>query len=61
MDPRIVDYILANQGGSTREAIREELIKAGHDPAEVDRAWVALTTPDPDTAGPGLGAASGPT
>jgi hypothetical protein len=55
MDPKLVDYILANQGRYTREAIREELTKAGHDPAEIDRAWVALTTPDRDaTAGPGF-------
>jgi len=55
MDPKLVDYILANRGRYTREAIRQRLIEAGHDPAEVDRAWVALTTPDRDaTAGPGF-------
>ena len=48
MDPRIADYITANRKKYTRQAIRQQLIDAGHDPAEVDRTWAALETPDPD-------------
>ena len=36
MDPKIVDYIQANRTRYTREAIREQLIAAGHDPRAVD-------------------------
>lgn len=55
MDPRIVDFIRANRQRFTREAIRQQLIEAGHDPAEIDATWAALDAPDPDeTAGEGF-------
>lgn len=38
MDPRIDDYIRVNRGTYNDQAIREQLIAAGHDPAEVDTA-----------------------
>jgi len=39
MDPKIDDYIWENRERYTREAIREQLVAAGHDPAAVDAAW----------------------
>jgi len=48
MDPRIADYIRANRKKYTREVIREQLVKAGHDPSEIDATWAALDAPDPD-------------
>jgi len=48
MDPKIADYIARNQGRYTREAIRQQLIDAGHDPADIDATWAILDTPDPD-------------
>lgn len=55
MDPRIADYIRANRARYTREAIRQQLIDAGHDPAEIDRTWAILDTPDADdVAGEGF-------
>jgi hypothetical protein len=55
MDPRITDYIRANRGRHTREAIRNQLIEAGYDPAAIDRTWAILDTPDADdVAGPGF-------
>ncbi len=48
IDPRIADYITANRRKYTRQAIRQQLIDAGHDPAEVDRTWAALEAKDPD-------------
>ncbi len=48
MDPRIADFIRANRETYTRQAIRERLINAGHDPAAIDATWAALETPDPD-------------
>lgn len=48
MDPRIADYITANRRKYTRQAIRQQLVDAGHDPAEVDRTWAALEAKDPD-------------
>jgi hypothetical protein len=50
MDPRIADYIARNRGKYTREAIRQQLIDAGHDPADIDATWAILDTPDPDEA-----------
>ena len=50
MDPKIADYIARNHGRYTREAIRQQLIEAGHDPADIDRTWAVLDTPDPDEA-----------
>ena len=37
-DP-ITDYIRANLGRYTREAIRAQLIATGHDAAQIDAAW----------------------
>ena len=55
MDPRIADFIRANRRRYTREVIREQLIAAGHDPAEIDATWAALDAPDPDAvAGEGF-------
>ena len=55
MDPRIADFIRDNRQRYTREVIRQQLIEAGHDPAEVDATWAALDAPDPDaTAGEGF-------
>jgi hypothetical protein len=51
MDPRIGDFISKNRKKYTREAITQQLIEAGHDPADVDATWAALDTPDPDEAG----------
>ena len=51
MDPRIADFIAKNQGKYTREAIRQQLIEAGHEPAAIDATWAILDTPDPDEAG----------
>lgn len=55
MDPRIADFIRDNRRRYTREAIRQQLIEAGHEPAAIDATWAALDTPDPDaTAGEGF-------
>ena len=51
MDPRIEEYIRANRRTYTREAIRQQLIDAGHDPAAIDATWEMLHAPDPDEAG----------
>lgn len=52
MDPRIADYIRANRRRYTRDAIRQQLVEAGHAPDEIDATWAALDAPDPDaTAG----------
>jgi hypothetical protein len=48
MDRRIADYISANRHRYTREAIRQQLIAAGFEPAEIDATWAALETPDAD-------------
>ena len=60
MDPRIADFIRDNRRRYTREAIRQQLIQAGHDPAAIDATWAALDAP---TRTPlparGSGAASG--
>lgn len=39
MDDPIRDYITANRDKYTKEAIREQLLAAGHDIASVDEAW----------------------
>ena len=54
MDPRIADYIRAHRRRFTREAIRQKLIDAGHDPADVDATWAALASDPDDTAGEGF-------
>ena len=51
MDPRIGDFISKNRKKYTREAITQQLVEAGHDPADIDATWAALDTPDPDEAG----------
>ena len=38
MDPSIVEYIRANSEKYTKEAIRNQLLAAGHDPADIDAA-----------------------
>jgi hypothetical protein len=52
-------YIEDHRGQFTREAIDAELIKAGHEPEDIARAWMSLETgwrtPDPSALGPGLG------
>jgi hypothetical protein len=55
MDQRIADYIRANRDRYTREAIRQQLVDAGYDPAVIERTWAILDTPDADdVAGPGF-------
>ena len=42
-DPSAIDnYIEQNKSRYTREAIREQLVAAGHDPAAIDDAWERL-------------------
>ena len=53
MDPRIEEYIRKNRGIYTRDALRQQLIAAGHDPGAVDAAL--------DRMGAGSPAASRPT
>jgi hypothetical protein len=43
----IRDYILANRDRYTREAIREQLIAAGHGADDVDRTWEELAATQP--------------
>src|SRR5918995_3973573 len=50
MDQRIADFISANRGKYTREAIRQQLIDAGYSPEAIDATWAVLDTPDPDEA-----------
>lgn len=52
MDQRIADYISANRGKYTREAIRQQLAAAGHDPAAIDAAWERLAAAEPASAKP---------
>jgi len=55
MDPRIADFIRANRKRYNRDVIREQLLKAGHDPADIDATWAVLDAPDPDAvAGEGF-------
>jgi hypothetical protein len=44
----IHDYIRDNRGRYTREAIRQQLLAAGHDAAAIDAAWAMVDAPDPD-------------
>ena len=39
MDPQIDEDIRQNRDRDTREAMRQQLTAAGHDPAAVDAAW----------------------
>jgi hypothetical protein len=50
MDQRIADFISANRGKYTRDAIRQQLIDAGYSPEAIDATWAILDTPDPDEA-----------
>ena len=55
IDPRIADYIRKHRAKYTRDAIRQQLLDAGHAPADVDATWAALDARDPDqTAGEGF-------
>jgi hypothetical protein len=47
MDPQIDEYIRQNRDRYTREAIRDQLTHAGHDPAAVDAAWDRLAASSP--------------
>lgn len=47
MDPRIADYIRANRGQYTREAITQQLVDAGHDRGAVEAAWTRLEDEEP--------------
>ena len=40
--PEVLDYIRANRGTYTREAIERELREAGHDQEAIDAAWRAF-------------------
>ena len=42
MKREIAGYILANRDTYTRDAITQSLIRAGHDPGEIDAAWAAV-------------------
>lgn len=50
MDQRIADFISANRGRYTRDAMRQQLIDAGYSPEAIDATWAILDTPDPDEA-----------
>ena len=47
-DRRIADYISANRGTFTREAITQQLLDAGYEQGAIDATWAVLDTPDPD-------------
>ena len=47
-DRRIADYISANRGKFTREAITQQLLEAGYEQGAIDATWAVLDTPDPD-------------
>jgi hypothetical protein len=51
---KITDYIRANRDRYTREAIRAQLIAAGHDSAAIDAAWDEVgRSAKPDAPAPG--------
>jgi hypothetical protein len=58
MDPKICDYIREHRATNTREAIRAQLIAAGHDPSAIDTAlnetWSESQSP-PTEAGRAAG------
>jgi hypothetical protein len=62
MDPniphqQITEYIRANATKYTREAIREQLIAAGHDPVQIDGVWeLEMSSVREGAAGGGLAA-----
>lgn len=45
-DPVILEYIRANRGGFSREAIDRELRSSGHQPEAIAAAWAALEAED---------------
>ena len=47
-DRRIADYISANRGKFTREAITQQLLESGYEREAIDATWAVLDTPDPD-------------
>jgi len=51
MDPKIRDYIRANHDRYAPEAIRAQLIAAGHDPAAIDVGLAAFASEGTATAG----------
>ena len=42
MNQQILRYITDNRDTYTREVITRRLIEAGHDPAEIERAWESI-------------------
>jgi hypothetical protein len=48
MPSSIHDYIRDNRDRYTRDAIRQQLLAAGYDAAQIDAAWAMLDAPDPD-------------
>jgi hypothetical protein len=46
-DAVVLDYIRANRGTYTREAIRRALLEAGHDEVAIDAAWAELDHEQP--------------
>ena len=53
MDSEIDGYIRQNRSRYTREAIRAQLIAAGHDPTAIDEAWERLGAPSGAATSPG--------
>ena len=54
MAGKIIDYIRANRDRYSRDAIRAQLIAAGHDSAAIDAAWdEAGRSPKPEVPAPG--------
>jgi hypothetical protein len=47
-DRRIADFISANRGKYTREAITQQLLDAGYEQGSIDATWAVLDAPDPD-------------
>jgi hypothetical protein len=49
VDKSVADYIRANRDKYTREAIRDQLLAAGHDQSAIDEAWRAIEAePQPE-------------
>jgi hypothetical protein len=51
-DP-IRDYIRANRDRYTKEAIRDQLLAAGHDQSAIDAAWQQVAAEEPPAAAQG--------
>ena len=54
MDPKMIEYIRENRGKYTDQAIRENLIAAGHDPEKVEAALASLETAQDAPATPNM-------